>query len=352
MTSLGPYPGIAWAITTALPERAFMADAESLQTRAIVLSVGAVLLAGGLAFWLSRTLSRPLLRLSEHVAKVGGGDFDARLHLDDAAELRTVSDAINRMAGGLRQRLELEQSLQVAMHVQQSLLPNEPPHIRGLDIAGQSKYCDATGGDYFDFLQVSPLDDGVAMIAIGDVMGHGVGAALLMATARAAVHASVVGGRPLAEIMGDVNRVLSRDARHGLFMTMLLALVDTRTRCVRWCSAGHDPIICYDPSADSFFELEGGDIPLGIIEDQPYTMHAKTMLHAGTVLLAGTDGVWEARNEAGELYGKDRLKQLIRTHARSPSMAIASELELDLRRYVGPRPMHDDVTFIVVRVTG
>jgi len=105
------------------------------------------------------------------------------------------------MAGNLKEHIELRQSLAVAVEVQRSLLPAADPAAAGLDIAGRSKYCDAAGGDYFDFIDVANPRERAILIAVGDVMGHGISAALLMASARAALRAQATGSGDLARVM-------------------------------------------------------------------------------------------------------------------------------------------------------
>jgi sigma-B regulation protein RsbU (phosphoserine phosphatase) len=323
-----------------------------MRRRAIVLAVIATLGALLLGLILARALSQPLLALTRHVARVGGGDFDARLQLHTARELQTLSTELNTMAGGLKQRVQLEQSLALATHVQQSLLPQAPPQIDALDVAGQSRYCDSTGGDYFDFIDVAPLPGRQVLVAVGDVMGHGIGAALLMATARAAVRATAAApdGAALGALMSRVNHVLAQDARHGLFMTLSLLVIDVDERAVRWASAGHDPVIVYDPASDQFADLDGGDIPLGVTDGVEYEEFSRDALAQGSVLVVGTDGIWEAKNGADEMYGKARLRELIRRHAADDAKEIAAALERELGEFTGHSPLSDDVTFVVMKL--
>src|SRR5205085_6737699 len=126
-------------------------------------------------------------------------------------EFRQLSTALNQMIEDLRDRLRLRHSLDVAMQVQQRLLPSQPPRVRGLDVAGHSTYCDETGGDYYDFLILDEAAPDSVLLALGDVMGHGVAAALVMAGARAVLRdrADPKGG--LAELMGRLNRLLAAD---------------------------------------------------------------------------------------------------------------------------------------------
>lgn len=354
VTSFTPYPGAEWRIITVLPESAFLSQAQGMRRRSILLAGVAVLGAMAIGVVFSRRLSTPLIKLSAHVARIGGGDFNTRLHLDGARELQQLAVETNRMAGGLRQRLELEKSVELATHVQQSLLPQHTPEILGLDLFGHSRYCESTGGDYLDFIDVANLPNDRAFIAVGDVMGHGLGAALLMATARAAVRTSAtLGAEDLGGMMRRVNDVLARDARHGLFMTLMLLIVEPQDCRVRWANAGHDPAILYDPARDEFGELQGADVVLGVEEGLPYENFSHTGLTPGTVMFIGTDGVWEARRTGdGDMYGKDRIREVMRAHANRSASEISVALEHSLDQFVGSGEYHDDVTFVMVKFVG
>ncbi|MFM9956726.1 MAG: SpoIIE family protein phosphatase [Phycisphaerales bacterium] len=349
-----PFPGVDWRVVAILPESAFLAEARDTQTRSILtgLLVAAAALVLGLS--LSRSLAKPLEALSKHVRRVGSGDFEARLDLRAARELRQVSTDLNQMAHDLRQRLELEKSLEVAVQVQKSLLPESDPSCPGLDIAGRSRYCDAAGGDYFDFLDVSALTPRTTLLVVGDVMGHGISAALLMASARAALRARAADRTCLADVLTTVNRVLSQDARHNQFMTMVLTTVtppqDGTPGTIRWASAGHDPSIIYHPADDTFEELEGGDAPLGVFDAVTYEQYTRAALHPKDILLIGTDGIWEMENPASEQYGKDRMRAVVRASADKSAADIAAALEADLLLFRGTAAPKDDVTFVIVKV--
>ncbi len=362
-TRLDPYLGLDWTLLVVLPESVFMGDAAAVQQRSIVLAavacVGAVLL--GLA--LARRISRPLRALAAHVRRVGEGDFDARLDLHAVREFTELSAALNRMSGEPKDRLELEKSISVAREVQLSLLPVKDPVSGPLDVAGRARNCDATGGDYFDFIDVSPTAAGATLIALGDVSGHGVGAALLMASARAALRAHTGSEPALGHLLTRVNGGLAGDSRNKQFMTMVLTIVSVGSDgrgSVRWASAGHDPTIVCHPDTDSFEDLDGGDLPLGVMEGVEYEEYRREGLRAGDVLLIGTDGIWEMRAgpppeggaPVGEMFGKDRLREFIRKHHAHTSAEIAELLEQALAEYRQNDKTEDDVTYVVVKIRG
>jgi len=347
---IAPEPGIEWLAVVVLPEAAFMADAQSVQRRALVAALFTMAGAAALGWIVSRRLARPVQALSAHVRKIGAGDFSSRIELKAAREFETLSAELNKMSGGLRQRLELERALEVAQEVQQSLLPEHDPDLTRLDVVGRARYCDSTGGDYYDFIDVRGTIHGGTLIALGDVMGHGIGSALLMATARAALRAYAEEGHPLATLLDRVNRVLAADARHGRFMTLEIALIDPSAGTIRWASAGHDPIMVYHPTRDEFEELGTEDIPLGIDRDWKYREHSIAGLGPDTVLLMGTDGIWETRNTDKEFYGKERMKNLIRKHRSGTANDLAVAMEADVKTFRGSAEKLDDLTYVAIKI--
>jgi sigma-B regulation protein RsbU (phosphoserine phosphatase) len=236
------------------------------------------------------------------------------------------------------------------MEVQQRLLPQRPPRADGLDVAGHSTYCDETGGDYYDFLVLDEAAPGTLLVALGDVMGHGVAAALVMAGARAVLRdrAGTAGG--LAELMGRLNRLLAADLEGTRFMTMHLSVVDAGAGSFRWVSAGHDPALAFDPSTDRFEELEGADLPLGVMDETEYEEHRYGPLRPGQVITVGTDGVWEMPNAAGEQFGKERLREAIRAAAGGTAAEVVQAVLDRLTAFRGDLRPVDDVTFVVIKV--
>ncbi|MHC4562934.1 MAG: SpoIIE family protein phosphatase [Planctomycetota bacterium] len=347
---------LRWLIVTLVPDSDFLADVKANRSRSLLVGIAAVALMLGVSVALVITMMRPFLKLVAHVRRIGEGHVDHRLSLGGTREMARLSHEINEMAEGLQDRLRLRQALALAMEVQQNLLPTNIPKIKGLDLAGRSTYCDETGGDYYDYLDVSGLSDDTVAVAIGDVAGHGIAAAMLMATARGMLvsHCDETGS--LGELLTHLNDHLVKDVGTGTgrFMTMLLMTVDTEHKEVRWASAGHDPPIVYDPQSDEFLPFDLGGVPLGILAEQAYQEHAFGGLRAGQIYLAGTDGIWETDNIDGEMYGKGRLCELIRANADQTAEEISDRLREELTGFRGESSQDDDITFItfvVVKVT-
>jgi phosphoserine phosphatase RsbU/P len=340
---------LVWMVGVVAPKDDFLAGVWRSQGLALAVAAAALLVAVLLAAALARRVSGPVQALIGFMGRVGDGDLDARADLGGSREFRRLSDALNRMIADLRDRLRLRHSLDIAMEVQQRLLPGRPPCVRGLDVAGHSTYCDETGGDYYDFLVLDEAAPDRLLVALGDVMGHGVAAALVMAGTRAVVRDRAGSAGSLAELIRRLNRLLTRDLDGTRFMTMHLSIVDARAATFRWVSAGHDPALIYDPAADRFEEINEAGLPLGIMEEAEYAEHTYGPLRPGQVITVGTDGVWESPNAAGEQFGKERLREVIRRSAAGTAEEISRAIRDRLAAFRGDSRQLDDVTFVVVK---
>jgi sigma-B regulation protein RsbU (phosphoserine phosphatase) len=341
---------LVWVVGVVAPKADFVGDVWRTQAVALAAAAAAVLAAVALAFTLASAVSRPVSALIGFMQRVGGGDLEAKADFGGSREFRRLADALNRMIADLRDRLRLRHSLGVAMEVQQRLLPAAAPKVRGLDVAGHSTYCDETGGDYYDFLVLDKAAPDQVLVALGDVMGHGVAAALVMAGVRAVLRDRAVAAGDLAELMGRLNNCIAADHGGDRFMTMHLSVIDARTGTMRWVSAGHDPVIVFDPAANSFTEVGEGDLPLGVMDDTQYREQISPAFRPGQILFLGTDGVWEMPDARGEQYGKDRLRQVIRECAARSAEEIARAVRERLTAFRGDVKSVDDVTFVVVKV--
>ena len=250
----------------------------------------------------------------------------------------------------LRDRIKLKQSLTLAMEVQQHLLPDEPPLNDLLDIAGKSIYCDETGGDYYDFVDLSRINPHTLGVAVGDVTGHGIAAALLMATARSLLRGRADQPGDLGAVLNHMNRHLVDDVPVGKFMTLAIMLFDTDQNHLRWSCAGHDPILIYDTVADTFSELRGGGIPLGIDPTWNFEEFGPQPLVSGQIFVIGTDGIWEARNEKRDMYGKQRLRDTIRATAARSAREISDSITAAVTNFQGTHLQDDDITLVVIKV--
>ncbi len=322
------------------------------QLRTAIFMNAAIFIGAGLflTYLVSRNLTLPFGEIIETLQGVRNGKFDKKIRVTSNDEIGYTGDVINEMTEGLKERDRIRQSLGIAMEVQQHLLPRHAPEIEGLDIAGQSIYCEETGGDYFDYLPAGKNGHRKIKIVVGDVSDHGIASALLMTTARAFLRqrASMTGN--LNQIVGDVNRQLSRDVEEsGRFMTLFFCEIDGRIKTIRWVNAGHDPAVIFDLSSGDFEELTGRSLPLGVSEKTAY-QEFQRKLAPGQIILIGTDGIWESQNAEGQMFGKERFRNVIRTYARKSAKEILQAVIDEIDEFCRPLENEDDVTLVVVKV--
>jgi sigma-B regulation protein RsbU (phosphoserine phosphatase) len=254
------------------------------------------------------------------------------------------------MISQLQERMKLKEAMNLAMEVQQSLLPQKSPEIKGFDVAGKSIYCDETGGDYYDFIEFSELGEGRFAVAVGDVAGHGIAPALLMTTVRALLRSRVAQPGSLGQMITDVNRLLYNDtAESGNFMTLFFMIIDSDNGEVRWVRAGHEPAIVYDPTTDSFDELHGDGIALGVDQTWSFAEQSREVWTDSQIVLIGTDGIWETENLQKERFGKKRLRQIIREFSPRPSQEIVEAITDALAKHRQLAPQQDDITMVVIK---
>ncbi len=249
-----------------------------------------------------------------------------------------------------KQNAQLRHSLSLAKEVQQNLIPSKDPVFDGFDIAGKIIYCDETGGDYYDYIETVNRGSEQLGIVVGDVSEHGIPSALLMTTARAFIRfrASLPGS--LAQIVSDVNKLLTADVKDsGRFMTLLFFFLDSQRKCVSWVRAGHDPAIIFDREKDVFYELNNkGGLPLGLFPDTKY-LEYRHDIKQGQIIILFTDGLWEAHDASGKLFGKDRIKNIIRSHAQESAQSIIYALIDAIKNFRGDVDQEDDMTVVIIK---
>jgi len=246
---------------------------------------------------------------------------------------------------------EQKKALSLAAEVQRSLLPDKAPQVEGLDIAGRNVPCDEIGGDYFDFLGEAEAAGQPFSVVVGDITGHGVDSALLMSSARAFLRMRASQPGTITDIVTAMNQHLTEDVHAtGRFMTLFYLTLDGDRNSVEWVRAGHDPALIYDPAQDRFEELKGPGLALGVDQEYGFRSQHLTGLKAGQVLVVGTDGIWEACNRNGEMFGKQRLKEIIRRNATASAESILNKVFQELVHFTRGMKSEDDITLVIVKI--
>ena len=253
------------------------------------------------------------------------------------------------MTRQLRQRLEMQKAIDLAGEIQQNLLPQKSFEGKGLVVSGKSIYCDETGGDFYDILHY-PGSDRKVGIAVGDVVGHGIGAALLMTTVRALLRCRISRSGSLGEIIGDVNELLCRDTIvTGNFVTLFYMVVDVESGVASWVRGGHEPAIVYSPMTGTFSELKGKGVALGVDAGIKYEYNEISLPREEQLILIGSDGAWEIENVGGEQFGKDRLKQIVAASSDAHPEKILETIVNEIAIFRGTAPQSDDITLAVIK---
>jgi len=242
----------------------------------------------------------------------------------------------------------LQHDLYVAKEIQQGMLPRPVIQRPRVEIAGVNLPCEETGGDYFDYI---PMPERRLGVVIGDVSGHGIGAALFMATARALLRAFTYKMADPAAVLGEVNLFLERDMPPGSFMTLFFGEVNTKTGAFRYASAGHNPVILFRKEAGAFEMLEKTGPGLGLIEGVGYSIRETQPLGRGDILLLYTDGLPEAMSPEKELYGEERMKTLLAGLQERTPEEIVQQLIRAVTEWTRTDVFEDDLTLVVVKGT-
>lgn len=244
-----------------------------------------------------------------------------------------------------------KKALFLAGEVQRSLLPVKAPLIQGLEIAGKNVPCDEVGGDYFDYLWNGELDEGTFTVVVGDITGHGVDSALLMSSARAFLRMRASQPGSITSIVTDMNQHMTEDVyATGRFMTLVYLTIGKSRRSIDWIRAGHDPALLYDPGLDQFEELKGPGLALGVDKEYVYQLQHKDGLRANQLIVVGTDGIWEGSSKCGEMFGRERLKNIIRHNASKNAETILTAVLQEHADFTRGMRSEDDITLVIVKI--
>ncbi|MEM7468865.1 MAG: SpoIIE family protein phosphatase, partial [Pseudomonadota bacterium] len=302
-----------------------------------------------LAFVGSRRFVKPINDLVAAVNRVGEGDFSTRVAIKTGDEFEQLGNAFNALMPQLEEHTRVRQDLAVARAVQQRLLPEAPPDFPGIELAGHTLYAEQTGGDYYDFIPLDKSKGHRLGIVLGDVAGHGVASALMMASVRALLHGSVNTFSSPAATLNHINQNLADDLHAGQFMTLFYLIFDPQKKLLTWVDAGHDPAIIYSPRDDKISYLAGEDIPLGVDQDWLYKHDSETITKPDDIYMLGTDGLWETKSSAGEQFGKQRLENMLRQHHADPVATICQKVLDEIAQFRGDQHQQDDISLVIFR---
>ena len=244
-----------------------------------------------------------------------------------------------------RQRDELDAEINLASQVQQQLLPAAPLARKGIELAAGIKYAQKMGGDYYDFIE---LPDGGIGIAIGDVSGKGIAAALLMPPVEIALRLSARNGVALEETFEDLNRVINDVTDSARFVTLFYGKLCLTKKKLQFINAGHNPPLRFNSKTNACEWLRATGMPLGLFANAQYSVRT-IQLEPRDIVVCYTDGLTESENSAGEEFAPERIYDIVSRHAEESAQEISNRLHAALFEFRGRDSYDDDVTLIVMK---
>ncbi|MBT3181476.1 MAG: SpoIIE family protein phosphatase [Deltaproteobacteria bacterium] len=241
----------------------------------------------------------------------------------------------------------LKQQLEIARQIQYRLLPAESPKIGGLDVAGRLITAERVGGDYYDCFIA---DEKRPSFVVADVSGHSIGAALIMAAFRSAIRAQRDADFSPADMVQRINTILYEDLYQAeQFISMNYVQYIKSRQMIEYTTAGHPPPIIWR-SANKTFEETSTEDPLLGIQPKAYFHSKQMVISKGDVILLYTDGITEARNSAGEMFGHDRLIECMEDAVVGTARQIVDVLVENVQSFIDPLPARDDITALVIKL--
>lgn len=316
-----------------------------------------VLAVSIISFWLARTITTPIVDLTQGVKAIGRGELNYRVNVTTDDELETLAVSFNKMAADLREYMSelarttadkegLLREMEIARRLQQRLLPEKAPAIEGLDIAANNLPAREVGGDFYDFIPVTNDRWG---FVIADVSGKGMAAAIFMGLSRTIVRASTTGSRHIAAALEQANDLICRDSTSGMFVTLFFVGQTPDGKSFRYVNAGHNPPLLFKAASGDLLQMKGHGIALGV-KRGIHLDEVEVTLEKGDVLVLYTDGITEAINEQGDAFGEHRLMQIIRSHSTLTAAEMIQKIQDDVLLFSGAQPQFDDITLLILKM--
>jgi len=250
------------------------------------------------------------------------------------------------MLARMIEKERLEKELEIARQIQQSFLPGECRGLKGLDVACVNIPSSQVGGDYYDIV---PFNDNETVFTINDISGHGIPASLLMSIFRANFVYRIKKDKNMVAVISHLNNLIAETTESNHFVTSFTCLLDRENMKLSYVNAGHNaPFIIREEEA---IKLEKGSLVVGLFPDVSYEA-VEIDMRPGDLLVLYTDGIVEAENPAGLQYSLDCLLDFITTHREYGAEKIKEMFIEELKRFIGENPFTDDVTFILIKITG
>lgn len=359
-------PGTQWSMAMVIPVDEILADLHSLIKRILFIGVAGFLAIFIIIVIISRNITRPLEKLAAATQEIGAGNFDISLpqirSRDEIGQLsgnfalmqKALKEYISNLREATAAREKIESELKIARDIQQSIIPKTfPPFPQRSDVDIHAALIPAreVGGDLYDYFFI---DEDILAFTIGDVSGKGIPSSLFMAITRTLFRSKALKGMKAHEIVRDININLCSENDNAMFVTFFLGLLDLKTGRLDFCNAGHNyPYIKRKNGNDELLDATHGT-PLGLFENMEYGAGSAALLK-GDCLIMYTDGVTEAMDPVENLYGEERLINLLKEPCHQEQISVSKVTRCildDLAVFTKDAAQSDDITILVVLYTG
>jgi serine phosphatase RsbU (regulator of sigma subunit) len=294
----------------------------------------------------SKVVGALLFGLKYSGSKFGGKDLEL---LNAAANQIAISLENARLYQSESEKIKIERDLDLARKIQQGLLPKCIPNLNGLDICGEMIPAMQVGGDYFDLIQLS---DTKLFVAVGDVSGKGLSASLYMTKLQTMIQISTKMSFSPKEILVEINKRLYESIERSWFITMTLALFDTETKTVKFCRAGHMPLLTANNGTVESIKTEG--IGLGLEKGEVFDrtlQEVEIKINSNQIFAFFSDGITEAMNVNEEMFGEDKLTEILKGKSVNHSIDIMNNVWNEVKQFRGNAQPNDDMTMVIVKVS-
>jgi sigma-B regulation protein RsbU (phosphoserine phosphatase) len=306
-------------------------------------------------FVMTRQITKAVSGLYEATQYVKAGDWTHRVRIERRDQLGVLGESFNDMTGSIsalleesKKRQRLENELSIASEVQNQLFPQKVPSLNGVELEAINKAARTVSGDYYDFIQLSPTH---LAIALADISGKGISAALLMASLQAALRSQLLSPdsekMSTADLVARLNMHMVRNTADDRFATFFIAVYDSATRTLRYTNAGHLPGFLISNGKSK--HLDKGGMVLGVVEDYVYE-EGSVIVPPNALLVEYSDGLVEPENVYGEEFGIRRLQEAaIRAQSSAPRV-VGQSLMMAAEEWAGTPEQADDMTVVVARL--
>ncbi|UCE06561.1 MAG: SpoIIE family protein phosphatase, partial [bacterium] len=326
---------------------------KDLQAALIILLIG----YGG-TFVLVYFILNPFRKLANWVKELGSGNVKDEIDFDSSDEVGEIAQAFSEITDKFREsqrnlaeQERIQNEMQLAQDIQQTLLPAEVPEIEGYEIASHYEAAKEVGGDYFDFIQV---DKDTLGIVVADVSGKGVPGSLVMTMIRTALRTEARSLKSASEVLARVNEFVVNDMKKGMFVTLFYVIVDSKKRRINYASAGHNPMILFRQGTKKTYYLNPRGFPVGI--SLPDAELFKKSIESDTIqlteddiLLIYTDGITESMNNSREMFSEERLLDVIRKYGNLRAKEFIDKLKDEIHSFTEGYEQSDDITVVAIK---